>query len=96
MKAAYPNPFYYFDSNYAGILKYSATVRNGTNISAARILVIVDPDSVTDFYHEGFPLCMTDVVCPNNVQNKCLCIVGDNKGKCVAVGNKCTDATIAC
>ncbi len=96
-KAGFPNPLVdTMRSRRGGILRYSATVRDGDMISGANVLVIIDPDSGTDYYPKGFPLCLTDVACPNNVQNKCLCLVGDNKDKCVAEGNKCTDATIAC
>jgi|GEM_PF-2016192 len=86
MRSVFPNPFNMGSDYAAGILRYSASVRSGEDISIANVLVIVDPDSGTWYYPEGFPLCMKDVICPPNAQGKCKCI---NEKKYIAPGSDC-------
>lgn len=91
LKVVFSSPFRLGSAFDAGILRYSATVRSGETISAAYVSVIVDPDSGTEYYPEGFPLCLTDVVCPPSAQGKCKCV---KEKKCVNIGNDCASGSV--
>ncbi len=59
-RISYPSPFLYTGA----YLQYSALINDKENLNAATIGVIIDPDSGTEFYPDGYPLCLCDVPCP--------------------------------
>ncbi|MBU4451986.1 MAG: hypothetical protein ABIF85_06475 [Nanoarchaeota archaeon] len=63
-----PSPYNYgSDGNF---LRFSGVVNSDDKMALASIKVILDADSGTDFYADGYPLCLCDIQCP---YTKCFC-----------------------
>lgn len=83
-KISYPSPFLY----KGAYLRYSALIRDRESLSTATVGVIIDPDSGTEFYQDGYPLCLSDVPCP---YSSCVCSKDAPKPReKVASGSDCS------
>lgn len=83
-KKSAPSPY-----NYKGnVLRFSGVVINNDEAAIASIKVILDADSGTEFYPEGYPLCLCDMPCPFDA---CTCSKKCDKAlEIIGSGDTCT------